>query len=157
MDQKSGSSEDYQGFTTRYIPQGPIVKHEKEDWDRTLYWIPDYLYGTCIVISLSAVLGVLWCEDDQKVNSIGHMIPRGVSQYTLTMGEINFVVVLSNAQMLDKSLSIYYWVCEVIFYIPKGTWKSIQYTDWYMEELQSLGMQCRQTMTAAMLDARTRL
>ena len=75
----------------------------------------------CVVISLTVVLGVLRCQYRQKVNSVGHMTPKRVSQYTLGTGELNSVVVLSNAQPLDNRISIYYRVHEVLFYIPEGT------------------------------------
>ena len=137
MDKNLGSSQDLQTTTTRYIPQGPTVKHDKEDLDRTLAWIPNYLDVTCVVTSPIVVLGVLWCQDSQKVNSVRHENHKRVSQYTLGMGELNYVVVLSSAQLYEMGLLMYNRVHEVPFYIPQGYVKGHSIYWRYVEESRS--------------------
>ena len=63
---------------------------------------------------------LLQCQEIKNFNSVGHRNPKGVSQYTLGTGELNSVVVLSNAQMYERGLLIYNRVREVPFYIPQG-------------------------------------
>ena len=92
---------------------------------------------TCVVISPSVVVGVLRCQDDQKINSVGHRNPKRVSQYTLGTGDLNFVVVLSNAQPYEMGLPIYNRVREAPFYIPQWYVKGRLIYQRYVEEPHS--------------------
>ena len=77
---------------------------------------------------------LLQCQDNQKVNSVGHRNPKTVSQYTLGTGELKSVVVLSNAQPSTRGLLIYNRVHEVPFYIPQEYVKGHSIYRRYVEE-----------------------
>ena len=70
----------------------------------------------------------------QKDSSVGHRNPNRVSQYTLGIGELKSVVVLSNAQSFTRGLPIYNRVREVTFYIPQGYMKGHSIYRQYMKE-----------------------
>ena len=74
--------------------------------------------------SLSVVLSVFLQQDGENdfLSWLGY--PREVSQYKQVTWELKSVLVLSNAQLFDRSLPIYYRVHEVPFYTPQGYVKS---------------------------------
>ena len=73
-------------------------------------------------------------QDGQRVFLRWSGYPSGVSRYTQGTWEFKLVVVLYNAQLFTRGLSIYNWVHEVPFYILQGYVKGRSIHWWYMEE-----------------------